>query len=63
MESPMKQITRYAIALALAVPATAFAQDSNVDVFFARGMNSKEIRSSITGDRGVNYMLLSLIHI
>jgi hypothetical protein len=57
MESPMKQLTCYTIALARAGPATAFAQDSNVDVFFDRGMNSKEIRSSITGDQGVNYML------
>lgn len=53
----MKQITAFAITLALAVPATAFAQDSTVDVRFDRGMNSKEIRSSITGDQGVNYRL------
>lgn len=45
------------VALALAVATPALAADPTVNVVFDRGKNSKEIRSSIKGETGVNYTL------
>jgi len=45
------------LLLSLILPASAFAQDATVNVAFERGAHSKEIRSSIKGDAGVNYLL------
>lgn len=46
-----------ALALAASLAPAAQAADSTVQVAFERGKQSREFRSSITGDAGVNYLL------
>jgi hypothetical protein len=46
-----------AIVFALIAIPVAFAEDATVDVHFDAGKHSKEFKSSIKGDAGVNYML------
>ena len=53
----MKRLPLLLITMAIALAPAAFAQDATVNVAFERGKHSKEIRSSIKGDTGVNYLL------
>ena len=53
----MIRILSLAFVAALAAAPAALAADKTVRVTFAGGQTSKEIKSTIKGDRGVNYML------
>jgi hypothetical protein len=56
-EKHVFRLSTLAIVLALSVAPVAFAKDATVDVHFDASKHSKEFKSSIKGDAGMNYML------
>lgn len=53
----MARSRMFVAALLVPVGSAAFAAESTVNVAFDRGKQSKELRASIQGDAGVNYLL------
>jgi hypothetical protein len=53
----MMRSRKFVAALLVSLLPSALAADSTLNVAFDRGKQSKEIRASIQGDAGVNYLL------
>lgn len=59
LENPMSRLPASAVfvALAMANASAAFAGEQTVTVTFDPGKTSKQVKSSITGEAGVDYLL------